>query len=83
MHVVNFREFRQSLKKHLDAVTDNHDILIIPRGGSDSVVVLSLDEYNSITETAYLNRSDANRKRLMEALERSGKGQFEEHKLEA
>jgi antitoxin YefM len=81
MNVVNFREFRQSLKKHLDSVAQDHETLIIPRTGGDSVVVLSLEEYNSMIETAYLNRSNTNRTRLMEAIERSKNGDFESHNL--
>ncbi|HEY8919522.1 MAG TPA: type II toxin-antitoxin system prevent-host-death family antitoxin [Chitinophaga sp.] len=81
MNVINFREFRNSLKKYLDSVTENHEVLIVPRAKDKSVVVISLEEYNSMKETAYLNRSDANRTRLTEALERSNKGNFESHNL--
>jgi PHD/YefM family antitoxin component YafN of YafNO toxin-antitoxin module len=39
MHVVNYSECRQQIKAHLDNVTENHDTLIVPRGGDKSVVI--------------------------------------------
>lgn len=59
------------MKAHLDNVSDNHDVLIVPHGNERSVVIISLEEYNSIQETLYLIRSEKNRTRLMEALERA------------
>ena len=81
MQVLSYSEFRQKMKHHLDNVTDNHDVLIVPRGEGKSVVILSLDEYNSNQETLHLMRSDKNRTRLMEALERVNNGISEKHDL--
>jgi antitoxin YefM len=52
-----------------------HEPVIITRSGEDSVVMLSLADYKSLEETAYLLRSPKNAKRLIEAiaeLERGG-----------
>ncbi|RFM35479.1 type II toxin-antitoxin system Phd/YefM family antitoxin [Chitinophaga silvisoli] len=81
MQVVNYSEFRQQLKAHLDNVTENHDTLIVPRGGDKSVVIISLEEYNSILETLHLMKSEKNRIRLMEAIERANNGISEDHEL--
>lgn len=81
MQVVNYSEFRNSLKTHLDNVTENNDTLIVPRGTEKSVVIISLEEYNSIQETLHLLRSEKNRTRLMDALERANKGISEKHDL--
>jgi len=81
MQVVNYSEFRQQLKAHLDNVTENHDTLIVPRGGDKSVVIISLEEYNSILETLHLMKSEKNRTRLMEAIERANNGISEDHEL--
>ncbi|RPD39204.1 type II toxin-antitoxin system Phd/YefM family antitoxin [Chitinophaga barathri] len=81
MEVINYSEFRQSLKAHLDNVTDNHDTLIVPRGEDKGVVIISLVEWNSIQETLHLMRSDKNRARLTEALNRADEGISEDHQL--
>ncbi len=81
MEVVNYSEFRHSLKAHLDNVTDNYDTLIVPRGEDKGVVIISLAEWNSIQETLHLLKSEKNRDRLMEALNRADKGTKEEHDL--
>lgn len=81
MQVVNYSDFRHRLKTHLDNVTNNNDTLIVPRGGENSVVIISLTEYNSIMETIHLLRTDKNRTRLTEALERAEKGISESHDL--
>jgi antitoxin YefM len=81
MQVVNYSEFRQQLKAHLDNVTNNHDTLIVPRGADKSVVIISLEEYNSMIETLHLMKSDKNRTRLMEALDRAANNISEQHNL--
>ena len=53
----------------MDRVCDDHEALIITRIGRQSVVMLSLDDYRSLEETAYLLRSPANAKRLLSAVE--------------
>lgn len=74
MQVVNFNEFRHKMNAHLDNVSDNRDVLIVSCGNERSVVIISLEEYNSIQETFYLMRSEKNRTRLMQALERANSG---------
>lgn len=81
MQVVNYSEFRQQLKAHLDNVTDNHDTLIVPRGGDKSVVIISLEDYNALIETLHLTKSEKNRDRLMEAMKRANDGINEDHQL--
>lgn len=81
MEVINYSEFRQSLKTHLDNVTDNYDTLIVPRGEDKGVVIISLAEWNSIQETLHLLKSDKNRARLTEALNRAEEGIKEDHDL--
>ena len=54
MKVVNYSELRLNLKQWLDAVIDDAQEVIIKRKGQQDVVLISLDEYNSLTETNYL-----------------------------
>jgi len=67
MKVANYSEFRKNLKKYMDDVTQNHDSLIVHRQGGETVIVISLQEYNSLTETEYLDSSPVNRNRLQMA----------------
>jgi antitoxin YefM len=74
MQVANYSEFRKNLKTHLDAVTNNHDMLVVHRQGGKSVVVMSIDDFNSMDETEYLLSTKANEKRLTEALKNAKTG---------
>ena len=55
---------------------DNHDPVIITKKGDEAVVMISLEDYESMAETAYLMRSKANAKWLIESIEEleSGNG---------
>lgn len=74
MIAANFTEFRTGLKKYLDCVEDNNETLIIKRGSGNGAVVLSLSEYNSITETLHLLSSKANADRLYESIRQLNEG---------
>jgi antitoxin YefM len=69
MRAVNYSELRQNLKANLDAVSDNAELLVVHRSRGKSIVVMSLDEYNSSMETQYLLQSKNNRERLEQAVE--------------
>lgn len=81
MEVLNYTEFRNNLTENLNKVTADSEIIIVSRGKGKNVVVMSLDEYNAFQETIYLTSAKANRKRLDDAIDEMGKGQFKKHKL--
>lgn len=54
MRTANYTEFRKNLKENIDAVIADNDALIIDRGNNTGVVMISLEEYNSIMETEYI-----------------------------
>ena len=68
MLVANVSEFRKNLKHYIDSITDNNDTLIV-NANNKTVVVISLDEYNSIEETEYLLSTPANKKMMYKALD--------------
>jgi antitoxin YefM len=70
MKVVNYTEFRNNLAESLNSVNDDGDIVVVARSKGKNVVVMSLEEYNSIQETIYLNSTPANRARLESAIAR-------------
>jgi antitoxin YefM len=69
-----YTQARANLAKLLDKVTENREIVIIRRRGSEDVAVVAADELSSLTETAHLLRSPENARRLRQALERAQAG---------
>ncbi|MCF6207754.1 MAG: type II toxin-antitoxin system prevent-host-death family antitoxin [Sulfurovum sp.] len=76
MQVLSLTEARNNIKAMFDSVYLNNEEVVIHRKGKESVVVISLDDYNALTETNYLLRSPANRENLLDSLSelRAGKG---------
>jgi len=54
METVNYTEFRANLKHWFEKVVDDVSNVIIKRKGGKDLVLVSLDEYNSLKETTYL-----------------------------
>lgn len=57
MRTTNYSELRNNLKSYLDGVIHDCEPLIVHRAGNESVVVISLEEYNSMKETEYIMKS--------------------------
>jgi antitoxin YefM len=81
MDVLNYTEFRKNLAKNLDKVNDDAEIVIVSRSKGKNVVVMDLDEYNSIAETLHLVKSDANRACLQRAIDEMNSGIHFSHDL--
>lgn len=79
---ITYSEVRRNLAETMDRVCDTHAPVIITRQKSRPVVMMSLDDYSSITETAYLLQSPANASRLREAIKEAACGRTETHALE-
>ncbi len=76
MEVLNYTEFRKNLAKSLNKVNDDAEIVVVSRSKGKNVVVMSLEEYNSLQETLHLISTPANRKRLEEAMKNAEEGIF-------
>ena len=70
MLTTTISDFRSNIKKYLDRVSKNFETLIINRGKDSGIVIMSLDEYNSINATHYELSSKINEKRLDSAIEK-------------
>ena len=57
MRTANYSELRQNLKHFLDGVIQDSEPLLVHRAGNESVVIISLEEYNAIKETGYIMKS--------------------------
>ena len=76
MRLLNFSETRQRLKSVMDRVVRDHVPVVVSRKSGESVVIVSLADWNAQEETAYLLSNKANAARLGEALAEldAGKG---------
>ena len=68
MDTITYSEARSKLAKTMEKVCDDHAPLIITRKNARSVVMISLDDYEALEETAYLLRSPRNVRRLLESI---------------
>lgn len=80
MDAITYSYARANLAGAMDRVCNDHEPVIITRNSEQSVVMLSLEDFQALEETAYLLRSPANAKRLFKSIEQlnSGKGQARE-----
>ena len=83
MEVISFTEARNKLKSVFDRVYEDHEPYIVSRKDKRSVVILSLEDYNSLVETDYLLSRPKNAERLLSSLKkiRTGKA-FEKELIE-
>ena len=81
MKTMSYTESRARYAEVLDGVANDREEVIITRAGHDPVVIVSLEDYESLRETAYLMRSPANARRLLDAMERLEAGHGEAHDL--
>ncbi len=83
MQILSFTEARNNLKEVFDRAYFDNDEIIIHRKGRESVVVISLDEFNSLKETNYLLESPKNREILLRSLSDARNGKvFKEELIE-
>ena len=76
MDAITYSAARANLASTMDRVCNDHETLIITRSGEQSVVMLSLEDFKALEETAYLLRNPTNAKRLLAAASQlaAGKG---------
>ena len=70
MKTMTYSESRAKYAQTLDSVIDDREEVVITRAGHDPVVMVALDDYESLKETAYLLKSPANARRLLASIDR-------------
>jgi antitoxin YefM len=85
MSTISYSSARENLAKTMDRVCDDREPVVITRQKQRSVVMLSLEDYESLSETAYLLKSRANARRLLAATKQleAGKGKSRKVNLDA
>ena len=80
MRAISYTAIRKTLASTMEKVCDDHDPVIVTRKNNKSVILISLEDYESLTETAYLLQNPKNAKRLLSSIEEleAGKGKRRE-----
>jgi antitoxin YefM len=74
MKALSYTALRSNLAKTMEKVCNDHEPIVITRKSEGAVVMLSLEDYESLEETTYLLRSPKNVKRLLESLSQLEEG---------
>ncbi|SHJ79402.1 antitoxin YefM [Malonomonas rubra DSM 5091] len=81
MEAISYTNARSNLAKTMEKVCEDHDPVIITRRNESSVVMMSLEDYQALEETAYLLRSPKNARRLLESIAQLESGDGTEREL--
>lgn len=81
MDAISYTAARANLAKMMEKVCADHDPMIITRKREAPVVMISLEDFQAMEETAYLLRSPANARHLLESIAELESGKGSEHDL--
>jgi antitoxin YefM len=81
MKAITYTAARQNLAQTMEKVCKDHAPVIVTRKTTNSVVIMSLEDYEALEETAYLLRSPKNARRLIESIAQLEEGQGSEREL--
>ena len=81
MESISYTSARSNLAKTMEQVCDDHAPIAITSKGEGAVVMMSMDDYQALEETAYLLRSPKNTRRLIESIGELEGGQGIEKEL--
>jgi antitoxin YefM len=81
MKAITYTAARENLAATMDRVCEDSEAVVITRNRDQAVVMLSMAEYQALEETAYLTRSPANARRLLDAVQAMEKGRGRVRKL--
>jgi antitoxin YefM len=78
---ISYSELKQRLKATIDKASDAHEPFFITSHKARKAVLLSYEDHESLTETAYLLQNPVMAKRLLEAVIDAKKGKVSKHEL--
>jgi antitoxin YefM len=81
MKTITYTAARENLASTMQQVCDDHDPVIVTRRRDQAVVMMSIDDYTALEETAYLLRSPKNARRLRDAVDQLRSGDGKEYEL--
>ena len=80
MNAITYTEAREKLSDVIGRVCEDHDPLVITKRRDKAVVMMSLEDYESLVETSYLLKSPRNARRLLESIQQLAKGKGKKQK---
>ena len=81
MEAITYTSARQNLAKTMEKVCRDRAPVIVTKKSSESVVIMSLEDFEALEETAYLLRSPKNIRRLIESIAQLENGKGNEKEL--
>jgi antitoxin YefM len=81
MEAVSYTAAREKLASLMDHVCNDHEPVIVTRNRDQAVVLVSLEDFKAMEETAYLLKSPENAKRIIDAIAQLGSGKGTERSL--
>ncbi|MBR2778675.1 MAG: type II toxin-antitoxin system Phd/YefM family antitoxin [Firmicutes bacterium] len=81
MIAINYSQFREKMKMHLDLVTEDYEALVITRKNNKNVVVISEETYNNLLENIYVMGDRTNFDWLMESKQQLEQGKYSPREL--
>jgi antitoxin YefM len=81
MRAISYTKARNSLASTMKQVCEDHNPIIVTRKNNQAVIMMSLEDYESLTETAYLMQSPKNAKRLIDSIKELKDGHGQEKDL--
>ena len=81
MIAVNYTQFRNKMKSHMDLVTEDYEAMVVTRKGNKNVVIISEETYNNLLENIYVMGNKANYDWLMESKKQLEEGKARKRNL--
>ncbi len=81
MDAISYTAARSNLAKTMEQVCEDHAPVIITRKKAPAVVMMSLEDFEALQETAYLLRAPENARRLLESVAELERGGGQERSL--